>query len=232
MSEKRNAKGQTLSEFLSAYDPANFDRPSVTVDMVVITDSAEVLLIRRGDHPNIGRWALPGGFLDMGETLHEAAARELFEETGLTGIPLVPFGMFGEPTRDPRTRIITCAFLARAKREALAFSAGDDAAAAALFSIFVKKKGGVKIPAQKNRENDVTLPCTACGTPYGQFGEEYEITLSGLGKTARGIELCARVAVDALGVFILLGGIEGKEQLAGDHGLVLFHALHHCGMIE
>ena len=231
MSEKRNAKGQTLPEFLAAYDPMNFDRPSVTVDMAVITDSAEVLLIRRGDHPNLGRWALPGGFLDMGETLHEAAARELFEETGLAGVPLVPFGMFGEPTRDPRARIITCAFLARARREALAFSAGDDAAEAALFSISIKKKGGVEIPAQKSRENDVTLPCTACGTPYGTFGEEYDLALSGSGKSGAGIELSARVAVDGSGVFVLLGGAQGKEQLAGDHGLVLFHALRHCGMV-
>jgi ADP-ribose pyrophosphatase YjhB (NUDIX family) len=230
MDEKLNAKGQTLREFLAAYDPTQFDRPSVTVDMAVITDSGEVLLIRRGDHPNIGRWALPGGFLDMGETLHQAAARELLEETGIASVPLVPIGMFGEPTRDPRTRILTCAFAAQVKRSELSFSAGDDAAEAALFSISITKKGRVEIPEPQPRGYDVTLPCTACGTPYGRFGTEYALALSGSGSAA-GIELCTRIAVDDGGVFVLLGGVKDKEQLAGDHGLVLFHALHSFGMI-
>jgi len=231
MSEKRNAQGQTLAEFLADYDPNRFDRPSVTVDMAVITDAREVLLIRRGNHPNIGRWALPGGFVNMDETLHTAAARELFEETGIKNAPLVPIGMFGEPTRDPRTRILTCAFAAKVRREDLTFAAGDDAADAALFRVSVERQGRVDIPAPVRRGYDVTLPCTACGTPYGASGTAYELRLWGTGS-AEGIELCTRVAVDDQGTIVLLGGIEGKEQPAGDHGLVLFHALHALGMVD
>lgn len=230
MNEKRNAQGQTLAEFLAEYHPSNFDRPSVTVDMAVITEEPSVLLIRRGNHPNIGRWALPGGFLDMNETLHAAAARELFEETGVTGVPLVPVGMFGEPTRDPRTRILTCAFAAKVKRASLSFAAGDDAADAALFRIAIAKKGRVDIPAPAARQYDVTLPCTACGTPFGPSGTEYEVALSGTGS-AEGVTLIARIAVDDGGVFVLLPAPEEKEQLAGDHALVLFHALHALGMV-
>mgnify|MGYP001021846554 CR=1 FL=1 len=230
MTDKRNIAGKTLPEFLAAYDPKCFDCPSVTVDMAVITLEGEVLLIRRGDHPNIGRWALPGGFLNMDETLHKAAARELCEETGLSNVPLIPFGMFGEPTRDPRTRIITCAFLARAKRDELTFAAGDDAADAALFAISIEKKDRVEIPAPKIREYDITLPCTACGTPFGNTGVEYVLSLTGTGN-GQGVALCSRIAVDDNGIFVLLGGVVGIDELAGDHGLVLFHALSKCGMV-
>lgn len=230
MSEQRNAQGQTLAEFLAYYDPNRFDRPSATVDMAVISDTAEVLLIRRGNHPNMGRWALPGGFLDMGETLHEAAARELLEETGISNVPLVPVGMFGEPSRDPRTRILTCAFAAKVKRDDLIFAAGDDAADAALFSISVANRGKVEIPEPVKREHDVTLPCTACGTPYGKTGTVYEITLSGTGS-AEGVVLSTLVAVDENGIFVLLNA-KGKEQPAGDHGLILFYALHHFGLVK
>ena len=140
MKQLRDKNGLTLEEFLAKYDPDKYRHPSVTVDMAVFTmlrtegecDLA-VLLIRRGNHPYLGTWALPGGFVEMEEELADAAARELQEETGVTGVPLRPFGMFGGVNRDPRTRVISAGFFAVAPMCSLAPGAGDDAADASLF---------------------------------------------------------------------------------------------------
>lgn len=135
--DRRDERGRTLEEFLSAYDPAKYDRPSVTVDNVVIAHicgAPAVLLIRRRNHPFIGDWALPGGFLEMDEGLEQGACRELFEETGVTGVIPVQLGAYGDPQRDPRGRIITVAFIMNLPEGAQP-KAGDDAADAELFFI-------------------------------------------------------------------------------------------------
>lgn len=62
MEALRNQAGQTLEEFLDSYDPRKWEQPCVTVDMAVVTEEREILLIRRGNHPNIGAWALPAVF--------------------------------------------------------------------------------------------------------------------------------------------------------------------------
>jgi 8-oxo-dGTP diphosphatase len=103
----------------------------VTVDAVVFTvrdARLEVLLIRRGHEPFKGLWALPGGFLDMDEELEAAAARELFEETGVTGIRLEQFHTFGAVHRDPRGRVITVAYVGLADWRVQTIRAADDAA--------------------------------------------------------------------------------------------------------
>ena len=117
-------------------------RPSVTVDMVVLTiaDAAlRVLLVERGRQPFKGQLALPGGFVRVdeggrgGEALDDAAARELVEETGLSRaqVLLDQVGAFGKPGRDPRGRVITVAYAALVRPEVAAFvRAGSDAAAA------------------------------------------------------------------------------------------------------
>ena len=90
--EKRAEVIDAISEeeFLKNYNPADYDRPSVTVDILVFTLSERgelsLLLIERGNHPFKGHWALPGGFVDMEEGIDEAAKRELLEETGLKDI--------------------------------------------------------------------------------------------------------------------------------------------------
>lgn len=101
----------------SSYDPAAFDRPSVTVDIVAFTASAgrlHALLIRRGVWPFAGEWALPGGFVRMDEALDAAAERELREETGTDSGPelLEQLYTFGAVGRDPRTRVISVAYWA------------------------------------------------------------------------------------------------------------------------
>jgi 8-oxo-dGTP diphosphatase len=84
-----------------------------SVDAVVLKKESGrlwILLIERGHEPFQGMWALPGGFIGMEETLLESVQRELWEETGLTGVKLEQFDTFGDPGRDPRGRVITVVF--------------------------------------------------------------------------------------------------------------------------
>lgn len=140
MEEIRNEDGLTEQEFLKQYRPAEYERPSVTVDMLIFAvnealDALRLLLIRRKNHPFIHCWALPGGFVEIDESLEEAARRELQEETGLQDIYLEQLYTFGEPGRDPRTRIISTAYLALIQENAVDVRAGDDAAEACWFTV-------------------------------------------------------------------------------------------------
>ena len=117
-----------------------YKRPSVTVDVILFTYAEEhlqVLLIRRCNKPFAGAWALPGGFVDIDESLETAAARELFEETGVRDIHLEQLATFGAPDRDPRGRVISVAYIALAGSNIMrATRAGDDASAAAWFDVY------------------------------------------------------------------------------------------------
>jgi 8-oxo-dGTP diphosphatase len=117
------------------YDPTGFPTFAVTVDVVILTMSEgrlHVLLVRRGEDPFAGLWAVPGGFKRPDETLDDAAKRELREETGVDAASLLTqFGAYGDPGRDPRTNVVTIAYLA-VLRDVGAIVAGTDAADAAL----------------------------------------------------------------------------------------------------
>ena len=128
MEELRDRNGLTEQEFLATYDASKYDRPSVTVDIIILKDN-KVLLIRRGGHPCIGKLAFPGGFVEPNEDVYQAAVRELMEETCLKVRNLKQLRVASEPNRDPRTRIITVPFLADVEN-AEAISASDDAMAA------------------------------------------------------------------------------------------------------
>jgi 8-oxo-dGTP diphosphatase len=122
----------------AGYDPSQFPAFAVTVDVVILTmfdSSLHVLLVRRGEAPFQGMWAIPGGFKRPNETLDEAARRELAEETGVD-VPslLTQFGAYGDPERDPRMNVVTVAYLA-VLRDVGAIVAGTDAAAAALVPV-------------------------------------------------------------------------------------------------
>ena len=120
------------------YDASKFPAFAVTVDIVILTTAdgmLHVLLVRRGEEPFKGMWAIPGGFKRPDETLDEAARRELSEETGVD-VPslLTQFGAYGDPGRDPRMNVVTVAYLA-VLRDVGAIVAGTDAADAALVPV-------------------------------------------------------------------------------------------------
>ncbi|TET49879.1 MAG: NUDIX hydrolase [Anaerolineales bacterium] len=117
---------------------ADYPHPSVTVDVIVFRlrdGDLQVLLIRRGHEPYGGMWAIPGGFVDIDESLDQAAKRELVEETGVREVYLEQLYTFGDPGRDPRGRVVTVAYLALLPAGAVELRAGDDAAAAQWWSV-------------------------------------------------------------------------------------------------
>ena len=124
-----NTKGKYI------YD---WPRPMVTADAAVFTHTGgktKVLLIKRGREPFKGKWAMPGGFVNMDEELKDAVVRELKEETGVTGVHLEQMHTFGTLGRDPRGRIITIVFMGIAKEDQTKIKAGDDADKAQWFDI-------------------------------------------------------------------------------------------------
>lgn len=117
----------------------DYPRPSVTVDLVIFTiaeNDLKVLLVRRGGEPFKGRWALPGGFVEIDESLEDAAARELEEEVGVRNVYLEQLYTFGDPKRDPRGRVISVAYFALVDAEHQKIAAASDAADAAWHSVF------------------------------------------------------------------------------------------------
>lgn len=143
---------QSEKQYLKNYNIKDYERPSVTSDIVIFSIFEEsssnqrkmaksrlsVLLVRRNEHPYMNCWALPGGFLRGDETIEECALRELAEETGLTQARLLPIGTFSKPGRDPRGWIISNAFMAPVHRHDTQVKAGSDAAEAAWFTVEAK----------------------------------------------------------------------------------------------
>ncbi len=147
-----NKQGLTEEQFLAAYDASKFERPSVTVDMLIFTVTDEekknyrklpekvlrLLMIKRGDHPYIGQWALPGGFVKMDESLDEAALRELKEETNIDDIYMEQLYTWGDVARDPRTRVIGASYMSLVDSSTLDIKASDDADDAKWFTVSCK----------------------------------------------------------------------------------------------
>lgn len=143
-----------VDESLVDYDPSQFPPFAVTVDVVILTMSEgelNVLLVRRGQAPFEGEWAIPGGFKRPTETLDEAAKRELTEETGVDAARLLTqFGAYGDPGRDPRMSVVTVAYLA-VLRDVGAVVAGSDAADARLVPVTEVLNGEVELAFDHER---------------------------------------------------------------------------------
>ena len=115
-----------------------YPHPAVTVDIVIFTvrdEQLKLLLIRRAGEPYQGKWALPGGFIHLDETLEASARRELEEETGVSGVYLEQLYTFGAPERDPRERVITVAYYALIPSDKLQLRAATDAEAVGWFGM-------------------------------------------------------------------------------------------------
>jgi ADP-ribose pyrophosphatase YjhB (NUDIX family) len=141
--------GLTEKQFLEQYRAGDYERPSVAADMTIftVTDTDEdnyrklpekelrVLLIQRGGHPFLGKWALPGGFVRPNETTEQAAKRELSEETGVDNVYLEQLYTFSDLGRDPRTWVMSCSYMALIDSSQVQVKAGDDADNAAWFQV-------------------------------------------------------------------------------------------------
>lgn len=146
---KKDKSGLTEEEFLKQYTADIYQHPSVAADIVIFTvadmeeenyrrlpkKELQVLLIKRGIHPFLGDWALPGGFVRPGENIKQAAQRELLEETGVNQSYLEQLYTFSDPKRDPRTWVISCSYMALLDSSKLSLQAGDDADHVAWFSV-------------------------------------------------------------------------------------------------
>lgn len=136
--------GADEQSYLSTYDPRAFPPVAVTVDIAILTVRADelcALLVRRGAHPYLGQWALPGGFVGPAEDLDAAAGRELREETGVVaGAHLEQLRCYGAPDRDPRMRVVSVAYLALVA-DVPGPVAGTDAAEARLWPLAELESG-------------------------------------------------------------------------------------------
>lgn len=195
MSQKdiRDERGMSEEEFLAQYDPGDYERPAVTVDMLIFTVNPErryaleLLLIERGGHPFLGKWAIPGGFVDMEESLEEAAVRELREETGLSDIYMEQLFTFGDVGRDPRMRVISVAYMALLSKERLRPVAGDDAAKVCWFTVKQEENGGLKLIAASEEDSDASGNEGASGSANAGTKETARGTATaGAGATGSG----------------------------------------------
>lgn len=147
--ELKDKNGLTEKEYLAQYRPKDYERPSVAADMVIFTavnreednyrripqKELKILLIKRGGHPYLGMWALPGGFVNPNETTEQAAKRELLEETGVDNIYLEQLYTFSTPHRDPRMWVMSCSYMALIDNSRVNVQAGDDAQQAEWFTV-------------------------------------------------------------------------------------------------
>lgn len=219
--ERRNEEGLTEKEFLLQYRPGNYERPSVTVDMLIFAVDeeemeTEVLLIKRKNHPCIGQWAIPGGFVNVDESLEAAAARELEEETGLKGICLEQLYTWGNVKRDPRTRVISVSYMAAVPKNQLTPKAGDDAEEACWFQVKKKKLSEL--------ENGATYALTIENEEEHIF-MSYRITES---YERQGMMWKKETEIDLLPAIDVLD----QEKLAFDHAEILNVAMDRLEELE
>ena len=127
-----------MTETAENYNAEQYERPSVTVDVVIFTlinSRLHVLLVQRKHWPYADHWAIPGGFVQLDESLETAARRELQEETGVHDVYLEQLYTFGEPGRDPRSRVISIAYFALVRFEDQIIEVSDESTDVRWFSV-------------------------------------------------------------------------------------------------
>lgn len=130
----RDEKGLTEEEYLLRYDPDKYPKPSLTADILIISERG-LLMVYRRNHPFLHHWALPGGFANAKEETMETAKRELQEETGVTTDSLTLLNVYSQPNRDPRGWVVSVVYLKEISEHEITIQAGDDALKAEWFHV-------------------------------------------------------------------------------------------------
>lgn len=216
-----NADGDNLSAFLEKYNPNKYQNPSNTVDMLIFTYTekegvktiSRLLLIKRGNHPSIGWWALPGGFVEYRENMDDAALRELKEETGIEHVDMCQLKSYGDYDRDPRTRIITTAYVALVPEGSLKAEAGDDAS----------DSGWFEIEERAEDEADInSVPADGCG----YHSKLHRLILK---EPSGNLELTADIEIKThIGTILPKSEyrVINSNLLAADHGAIILEGYH------
>ena len=176
--------GEDEIRYLKEYDPTRYQTPGVAADTALFAvgeDVLSILLIKRGGYPYKGRWALPGGYVDIDENIFHAADRELGEEAGISGLYLEQVFCWGRPDRDPRYRSITASHIAIADAASLSPVAGDDAAEAEWFALLDytnKEADGITQISYTLRGSIEMRPVVAF--PAGRMQQIYPVESAGL----------------------------------------------------
>ena len=205
-------------EFVKTYDDSKYAKPSVTADMVIFArgseaEHLEVLLIQRGRPPFRGQYALPGGFVNPDESVDDAAARELKEETGVDCGCLEQLRTFSTPGRDPRRWGITCAYLALVEKSEISVKAGDDAKAAEWFSVKLKQQPDASGSGENAGNRRKEEPQQVCRWELELCGKQETICIPFRAEQRPG-QLEPRLYLET-----------EENGLAFDHGLILAYAV-------
>lgn len=205
-------------EFVKTYDDSKYAKPSVTADMVIFArgseaEHLEVLLIQRGRPPFRGQYALPGGFVNPDESVDDAAARELKEETGVDCGCLEQLRTFSTPGRDPRRWVITCAYLALVEKSEISVKAGDDAKAAEWFPVKLKQQPDASGSGENAGNRRKEEPQQVCRWELELCGKQETICIPFRAEQRPG-QLEPRLYLET-----------EENGLAFDHGLILAYAV-------
>lgn len=220
-------------EFLDTYNKALYEKPSVTADILIFTigetiitnyrklpeSKLQVLLVKRKEHPFQGKWALPGGFVRMDESIEACAYRELAEETGVRDVYLEQLYTWGDTNRDPRMRIISVSYMALAPKSSLLLEAGSDASDTAWFDV------SYKLIKEERTINEGQIIKAGETIKENRINHTYYLTLN---LKSESVELSAQIKVHK----VIEGGktrishtLESQNDLAFDHGKIIAYGV-------